>query len=141
MFFSKWGSGEENYVGSKPPPYNKFYDVPLGRFTNRPLLQTITARFRKHQGAPLPVVFYKRKFVYFRELRGSLIQNIIKSIVGRWLAAAVKSFLFHPISKKPKTFSTFFKKGIDKPLRLWYNTCVIQRQQVPVKAKAFLPRR
>ena len=45
------------------------------------------------------------------------------------------------IFKKQKIFQLFFKKGIDKPSRLWYNTCVIQRQQVPVKADAFLPRR
>ena len=48
---------------------------------------------------------------------------------------------FPPFSKTQKLFSTFFQKGVDKPSRLWYNTCVIQRQQVPVKADAFLPRR
>lgn len=31
-------------------------------------------------------------------------------------------------------FSTFFEKGVDKPFPLWYYICVIQRQQVPVKA-------
>ena len=46
-----------------------------------------------------------------------------------------------PFSKNQKLFSLFSKKGIDKPSWLWYNTCVIQRQQVPVKADAFLPRR
>lgn len=25
--------------------------------------------------------------------------------------------------------------------KIWYNTCVIQRQQVPVKAQALLPRK
>ena len=43
--------------------------------------------------------------------------------------------------QKPKNFFTFFQKGVDKLFRLWYNTSVIQRQQVPVKADAFLPRR
>ena len=46
-----------------------------------------------------------------------------------------------PHFQKTKNISTFFKKGVDKPFSLWYNTCVIQRQQVPVKADAFLPRR
>jgi len=33
-----------------------------------------------------------------------------------------------------------FKKAIDKPFRFVYNTIGILRQQVPVKAQAFLPR-
>ena len=31
-------------------------------------------------------------------------------------------------------FCTFFQKGIDKRDKTVYNHCVIQRQQVPVKA-------
>ena len=31
-------------------------------------------------------------------------------------------------------FLNFFEKGVDKPFSLWYYICVIQRQQVPVKA-------
>jgi len=34
----------------------------------------------------------------------------------------------------------FFEKGVDKREKIVYNTVVILRQQVPVKAKAFLPR-
>ena len=37
-------------------------------------------------------------------------------------------------------FFTFFQKGLDKAFLSWYNTTVIQRQQVPVKvAQALLP--
>jgi hypothetical protein len=34
----------------------------------------------------------------------------------------------------------FFEKRVDKREKIVYNTVVILRQQVPVKAKAFLPR-
>ena len=36
-----------------------------------------------------------------------------------------------------KNIFTFFKKRLDKRKRLWYNLCVIRRQQVPVKAYSF----
>ena len=42
-----------------------------------------------------------------------------------------------PFFQKPKNFFTFFQKGLDKAFTLCYNTFVIQRQQVPVKAKSF----
>jgi len=45
-------------------------------------------------------------------------------------------FAFHKNKKRRKKakISTFFGKAVDKSFHLWYNSSVIQRQQVPVKA-------
>ena len=74
-----------------------------------------------------------------------LPQKNIWALNGRpMVAPTIKTSVFSFFSshfQEVKNISTFFKKGVDKAFSLWYNTCVIQRQQVPVKADAFLPRR